>query len=250
MMKAIILAAGRGSRLEGITDDRPKCLSMVGNRTMLESQLSVLKAGGVDEIIIVTGYKGHMLESFGCRTVHNLLWEETNMVISLLCASEEFSGGSIVSYSDIIYSNDVVSRLTKQPEDIVVVYDRDWKKLWELRFENPLQDVESFVIGSDGRIRDIGRKVQSLEDVQGQYTGLMRFSKEAFRWIRDFTDKQPEEVLHKMDMTTMLHSLIKEAYPVYGMAIDGGWCEIDTETDLALANKLYAEGQLDFCGWK
>ncbi|MBW8039148.1 MAG: phosphocholine cytidylyltransferase family protein [Planctomycetes bacterium] len=247
-MKAIILAAGRGSRLKGITDDRPKCLSIVRGMTMLESQLSVLKTGGVDEIIIVTGYKNQVLEMFGCRTVHNLQWEETNMVVSLLCASEEFAHGAIVSYSDIIYGKDIVSQLAKRTEDIVIVYDRDWKRLWELRFEDPLQDAESFVIDSDGRIRDIGRKVQSLEDVQGQYTGLMRFSKKAFEWIEDFCDRQPEKVLHKMDMTTMLRSLIKERYPVYGMAIDGGWCEIDTETDLALANRLCAEGRLDFCG--
>ena len=243
-MKAVILAAGRGSRLKGFTEDKPKCLNMIGERTMLECQMSALNKAGVKEIVIVTGYKSEMLAGFGCRTVTNDVWDKTNMVVSLLCASGEFDQPVIVSYSDIIYGVGVVEELVKQDKDAVVVYDQAWESLWRRRFNDPLQDAESFIIDDETRIKDIGRKVDSIDQIQGQYTGLMKFSPLAFQWIKDFTKQQPESVLNKMDMTTLLRFLIEQGKPVYGMAINAGWCEIDTAADLTLANELYKQGEL------
>ena len=63
-MKGIILAAGRGSRLNKLTSNKPKCLNLVAGKPMLEWQIAALKAGGLEEIIIVTGYKSNMLKKF------------------------------------------------------------------------------------------------------------------------------------------------------------------------------------------
>jgi len=241
-LKAIILAAGRGSRLKRFTESRPKCLNKVGGRTIVEHQLSALRAEGINEIVIVTGYRGHMLSKLGCEVIRNRSWKRTNMVASLLCAVERFDGPAIVSYADILYGKDTVYELKKQKNDIVVVYDLDWKTLWNARFDRPLQDAESFVIDADSRIRDIGQKVQNIDEIQGQYTGLMRFSAQAFSWIKNFADQQTENVMNKMDMTTLLRLLMQQDYPVCGMAISGGWCEIDTTKDLALANRFHSEG--------
>ena len=242
-MKAIILAAGRGKRLKNFTDDKPKCLNSVGGKAMLDWQVSALRRGGVDTIMLVTGYKMEMFDRFGLKTFHNARWESSNMVRSLLCARQEFGEPLIVSYSDILYKDEIVRRLLSQDRDAVITYDEEWKKLWEERFQNPLDDAESFRIGSDGKIRDIGRKPCSLEEIEGQYMGLMRFTPTALRWITEYTDRQDSAVLDKMDMTTLLRSLITERLSIYGMPVKGGWCEIDTINDLELANRLYDKGK-------
>lgn len=240
-MKAIILAAGRGSRLKGFTEDKPKCLNVVGKLALLEYQLSALRQAGVDDIVLVSGYKNKMLEGFSTRMVHNDKWQETNMLFSLLCAKEEFVAPAVVSYADIIYGKETVSQLMLQQQDIVVVYDRDWHRLWQYRFDNPLEDAESFQINDQNLIVDIGRKVNDLAQIQGQYIGLMRFSVKAFSWIEKIAEKHD---IRKMDMTTLLRLLIEEGHPVYGMGIDGGWCEVDTVKDLQVAQKLLSQGEL------
>jgi len=242
-MKAIILAAGRGSRLQGFTEDKPKCLNYLGDKTILERQVSVLRSAEIDNIIIVTGYKAEMLKKFRFKAYTNPRWAKTNVLRSLLSASDEFTEPAIISYSDIFYSRDAVSRLIREDKDAVVVYDLDWKKLWSARFKNPLDDAESFKIGPDNRIIEIGKRVKSMDEIEGQYTGLMRFTPKAFGWIKDFAAKQKDEILDKMDMTLLLGNLITLGHPIYGMAIKGGWCEIDTERDLELANSLIMKGR-------
>jgi len=242
-MKAIILAAGRGSRLEELTSDKPKCLNKIGESTILEWQLAALRSGGVDTIIIVTGYKSNMIVEYNVKIINNNRWEATNMVSSLLCASEEFDQPIIVSYSDILYSSEVVSFLCSQEEDAVVVYDLNWRELWEMRFENPLKDAETFRIDSKGLIQDIGQPAGNFKDIQGQYIGLMRFTPHALNWIKELVTKLRHNV-DKIDMTTLIRRLIQSGHPIYGMAIQGGWCEIDTVDDLKLGNKLYSEGLL------
>jgi choline kinase len=87
-MRAIILAAGRGSRIRQLTDDRPKCLVELRGRPLLEWQVEALRGGGAREIGIVTGYRREMLAALGLREFHNPRWQDTNMVSSLECAVE------------------------------------------------------------------------------------------------------------------------------------------------------------------
>ena len=242
-MQAIILAAGRGSRLGDHTELIPKCLNRVGGRALLEWQLSALRFGGADRITIVGGYRAEQLERPGVSLVRNEAWETTNMLSSLLCAREAFDRPAIVSYSDILYGSSIVSELCRRTEHIAVVYDRQWLPLWESRFGDPLDDAESFQIDDDRRITEIGRRVASADEVHGQYVGLMRFSPEAFVWIEERA-RRAEPPVEGLDMTTLLRGLIEDGRPVHGVPIDGGWCEIDTPGDLELAERMMREGKL------
>lgn len=240
-MKAIILAAGRGSRLQHLTDEKPKCLMPLGGRTLLEWQLAALQAAGIRDISIVTGYLAEMLEPFPGKKIFNPLWEKSNMVWSLLCAEKEFTEPVIVTYSDIVYREKVVQTLIDfdAAKDLVLTYDLEWQKLWESRFQDPLSDAESFKINSEGRMVEIGQKTQKLQDIQGQYMGLLRFTPQAFTWFRDFVSRQPERV-SKLDMTSVLSGLIQEGRPIFGVPIAGGWCEVDTPRDLEVASQLFS----------
>ena len=244
-MKAIILAAGRGSRLGSLTDEQPKCLTVVGSRKLLEWQINALRNGGVDEVVIVSGYRSEMLESYGCKTILNADWSNTNMVASLLCAKELFSEPLIVSYSDIVYSADIIKRLIEVKKEAVISYDVSWLDLWSRRFENPLSDAESFVIDENNYVQEIGKRVDNVSEIQGQYMGLLKFSPAAFQRIVSMVNKAPDQG-RQMDMTTLLSNMINSDNPLYGLPCSGGWCEVDDESDLRVAENLFVEGKILF----
>ena len=90
-MKALLLAAGRGSRLGRHTADQHKCLTRIGERSLIERQIETLRGAGIDEIVVATGYRAEMLEFEGIKYVHNPDWATTNMVETLFCAEEHLT---------------------------------------------------------------------------------------------------------------------------------------------------------------
>ena len=241
--RALILAAGRGSRMNNLTDDKPKCFNQVGGKSLLAWQMDAIKGGGIEDIHVVTGYKAGMFNSIGLKCINNPDWETTNMVSSLLCARALFSEPLLVSYSDILYNHEIVRALRESSHGAVISYDTAWRKLWNQRFDDPLDDAESFRVEEDGKIVEIGRRVNDIETINGQYMGLMKFDEIALSNIVVWAASHGETV-RKTDMTTMLQGLITEGYPVHGLAIKGNWCEVDSEKDLLLAEELLKTNKL------
>lgn len=229
--------------MNNLTDEKPKCFNRVGGKSLLAWQLDAIKGGGIEDIHVVTGYKAGMFSSIGLECINNHDWATTNMVSSLLCARTLFNEPLLVSYSDILYNHDIVRALTNSPHKAVVSYDTAWRKLWNQRFDEPLDDAESFRVEEDGTITDIGRRVNDIETINGQYMGLMKFDEIALTHIVEWAVSQGEN-LAKTDMTTMLQGLITEGFPVHGLATNGNWCEVDSEKDLLLAEYLLKTDQL------
>ena len=233
-MRAIILAAGRGSRLKELTDDKPKCLVELKGKTLLSRQLDSLRSAGVSEIGIVTGYKKELLKPYGLHEFYNQRWQETQMVASLREASRWLrEGPCIVSYSDIFYDAIAVTRLLEAEADLAVAYDPDWRQLWEGRFEKPLLDAETFQLRSDGTLAEIGNVPSSIEEVEGQYVGLLSFTPKSWDAFQDVIDTLYGPARDKIDMTAALNKLIqKDEIALHGVAIEGLWGEVDHPSDL------------------
>ena len=120
-MRALILAAGRGSRMKEIGDERPKCLVELAGKPLIERQMAALRHGGVDEIGVVRGYRAEMIDYPGLTYFANERWSETNMVMSLAAAAEWLRAGPvIVSYADIFYRNELVRGLAGAPGAMVI----------------------------------------------------------------------------------------------------------------------------------
>jgi choline kinase len=228
----IILAAGRGSRLGEITRDKPKCLTPLAGRPLLEWQLAALRSAGIERIAIVTGYRAELLQPFGTTLFHNPRWAETNMVASAACASDWLeTGTTILSYSDIVYGPTVVRRLLAAQDDVVITYDRCWLPLWQLRFDDPLRDAETFR-ADHGRLLAIGERPQTLDQVQGQYMGLIRFTPAGWQRARTAWQAEPPERRDRLDMTGLLRRMLERGERIGTVAIDGGWWEVDSGEDL------------------
>lgn len=250
-MRAVVLAAGEGTRLRPLTSDRPKCLVELAGRPLLDWQLDALSAAGVDDITIVTGYRDDQITA-GTRRVRNPRFDETNMVASLMCAREAFDGSDdvLVAYSDIVYEPRLVRSLAADASDVAVVVDREWRALWELRMTDPLGDAETLRLGESGQILELGRRAQSYDDIEGQYIGLTRVGADvAPDWPRRFDALDPNGSYEGRDrdhmfMTAFLQLMIDDGERVQAVIVDGGWLEVDTCDDLDVYQTLHERGTL------
>lgn len=252
----IILAAGQGTRLRPLTDDRPKCLVELAGKPLLKWQIETARAAGIQDIVVIGGYRIDQLNDYGATVVANLRFADTNMVRTLFSARELFGDGFIMSYGDIVYSVDTLKRLLAASAPVNVVVDGAWRSYWEKRFDDPLSDAETLAFGADGQIADIGQKPKRIEDVQAQYIGLVAFRSEGVRALTDAYDAAEaderegrvpfsgERELDRLYMTDLLRGLIGRGTSLSPVVVNGGWVEIDSVRDLAVAEQLVTDGRL------
>src|SRR5687768_9233257 len=131
-MKAIIIAAGRGSRLGPNTDEMPKALVPVLGRPMLDWVLEAFAEAGFErrDVIFIAGYAEEVVRRRypDLTFVTNANWASNNILASLLCAREHLSGGFVSSYADIVYEGAVVKKLVENPYDIALGCDTAWRR--------------------------------------------------------------------------------------------------------------------------
>lgn len=249
MTKAIVLAAGVGSRLQPYTSDRPKGMVEVNGKPILEYQYETLKQAGVDDIIVVCGYQKDKIISASARLnkIQNERWNTTNMVASLYCAKEWLIDDVIISYADIIYQQPVLEQLLESEADISVSADKEFLRYWKLRLADPLDDVESFSVNKNGCITSIGQKVESLDQIEAQYIGLMRFKGAGLKALNDYLDRlSGTSGFDMMYMTELLMVMIQGGVCLTPLYHQNDWVEIDTVEDLALAERIL-QGEISLC---
>lgn len=231
-MKAIILAAGRGSRLGDRTASLPKCLARLSGKALLEWQLEALAAAGVDDIVVVRGYRAECLADPRYAVLDNPDWAHTNMVETLLCAEAFLRHDTcLVLYSDIVYHSDIVRSMLSAEGDICIAYDTLWEALWRLRFPNPLADAETFR-EEQGELQEIGRRAGSLGEIRGQYMGILRFTPAGWNAVPRLLGGLDRAVRARLDMTALLQRLLAEGERIRCCAVAGRWCEVDSVADI------------------
>jgi choline kinase len=166
------------------------------------------------------------------------------MVASLTCAADWLRRAPVVvSYSDIFYPAPAVRALMDAPADIAITYDPEWLGLWSQRFDDPLSDAETFRL--DGtRVVEIGRRAASLADIGGQYMGLLKFTPGGWRAVQGYLRMLTTAQRDRLDMTSLLSGLIDRGERIHAVRVTGPWGEVDNGRDLALYERLIAEGRL------
>ena len=102
-MKAIIIAAGIGIRLNPLTNDKPKCMLEIKGKTILQHQLDVFHANGITDLSLIKGYKKEVINYSGLKYYINDNYRNNNILNSLFYAEKEMDEEFIASYSDIIF---------------------------------------------------------------------------------------------------------------------------------------------------
>ena len=232
--KGLILAAGRGSRMGKSTERSHKCLTVLKGKTLLEWELSAIRKAGISDITIIRGYRAEMLQG-NFKTAENPRWAKTNMVSTFFCVPR-FETDTIVSYSDIVYSDKHIEALLEQEGDIVITADKKWINLWSARFENPLEDAETFK--TEGNIlKEIGTKNDKMMNIQAQYMGLLKFSPKGWDIAHNIFNSFDNEKQDKLDMTSFL-SIIIDKLDIKVVFVEGKWCEVDCYNDVEIYERI------------
>jgi len=240
MKKAIILSAGQGSRLGHLTDDRPKCLIEFNGRTLLDRQLDALAANGVEEVVVVTGFRDDQIEAAlkrrgdagpRVRTVYNPFYKVADNLGSLFVAREEIAGDVLVWNGDTLVSEDLMARVVgnRDQDGICVTIDRK---------EGYDEDDMKVVVDDAGRLHAIGKRLD-LAKVNAESIGLLAFRGAGAQTFRHAI----ERAIRASEGTTIwylrvIHQIAQEA-PVWTLDINGHeWGEVDFPEDVESAQAL------------
>jgi len=237
-VKVILLAAGEGKRLRPFTLDRPKCLVEIGGQSLLDRQLSVLRSKGLNDVVVIGGYKAEMLSDKGIDLRINRKYAETNMVFTLFSAESELKGEVLICYGDIVYSDEILQKILDSTADIATTIDMNWESYWGERFENPLDDAETLKIDQEFHVIEIGRKPKTLREIDGQYMGIIKLSEKGVQIFKSVYHQgvidneimgQPVESAY---MTDLLQVIIDSGHSISAVPVYGDWVEVDTVSDL------------------
>ncbi|MEU6245691.1 phosphocholine cytidylyltransferase family protein [Streptomyces sp. NPDC047024] len=250
-MRAVILAAGRGSRLGSLSDSRPKPLLPLAGIPLLTRLMHSLDVAGCHPVTLVTGYRADELAAHAphARTVHNPDWEHASIASSLLAAADAgtLDHGAIVTYGDIAVEPRVFTELmAAPPADVCLPVNTRWLELWQARMSEVLDDAERLLTDPDGRLVAIGGRPSGLGEVHAQFMGILRLSPAGARDLTAFyrvaVAKDPAAA--RWDTTALLAAWLKAGGHATTVLACGGWLEIDTPNDRDVYEQLNADGRL------
>jgi len=242
MKKAIILSAGQGSRLGHLTDDRPKCLIDFNGRTLLDRQLDALAANGVEEAVVVTGFRDDQIEAAlerrgdagpRVRTVYNPFFKVADNLGSLFVARDELQGDVLVWNGDTLVSHDLMARVVGNADRAGICVTIDRKDGYD-------EDDMKVVVDGEGRLRAIGKRLE-MADVNAESIGLLAFRDDGAARFRQAI----ERAIRTSEGTTIwylrvIHQIAQEA-DVWTLDINGHeWGEVDFPEDVDTAQALTA----------
>jgi L-glutamine-phosphate cytidylyltransferase len=254
-MKAVILAAGKGNRLVKYTQHLPKGMLSFRGKPLLGWQVEQLRKAGIQHISIVTGYMSEKIQIPGVSLYHNENYSQSNMIESLMCLGEDLGKEDLViAYSDILYSAELLDLLLSLNDDIIVAADADWREYWVKRYGTTEMDLESLSVNEKHEIIELGRNLNSSENLHYRYIGLNRFSRDAQIATKELYRKkkltmQSWEPSGKSFFygyfTDLIAELISQGIKATIAPSNHGWLEFDTARDYEMVCELDQNNQLN-----
>lgn len=224
-MKAIILAAGKGSRLDGAAV-KPKCLVVVGGLTLLHRQIEALQNLNIKEIVVVVGFGADSIRA-ECGDeitfVENTRFAETSSLYSLWLAQEHLSEGFVVLNSDVLFHPQLMADLLKSSCDNALLLSDSEK-------ETPLGDEEMKVKVRDKLVVDISKEMDPLE-ADGENVGIVKFSGTGAKLLVEYMNKLIAAGAVK-DWAPRAFLEFARHHPLHALSTHGlPWIEIDFPED-------------------
>lgn len=228
-MRAVVLAAGLGSRLRPMTETLPKCLLDVGGCSVLSVQLRTLSEIGVTDVVVVTGHAAWRLEgqpNRRFRCVHNPDFAVSNQAASVWVAREELNGDSFLLFGDVLLGPQVLEDLlrTDGPHRLAVArhgrYDDQADKVIDVR----------------GRIRRLGKRRVACEEATGEFIGVAFLAASAaddFRMALEATVGADRQAF----LYDVYQHCVDTGIAVQAVDVTTPWIEIDTTDDLRRARE-------------
>ncbi len=230
MMKAIILAAGKSTRLLPLTKDIPACLLEVAGKTILERQIGLLRDSSVYDITVVAGHGERRLSeacaNLGIKCLYDPCYDIGGIAFSLWVARHEIDEDTIVLYSDILFDKGLIKGLMQSPGELAIVIDK-------LKFDEESEKV--FLTA--GNISGV-RKSTVNKDAIGEFIGLLKVSRAIAPTAKKALDSTIK-VNRSSRLTDFLNLLIEDHTNVEIVYNEKPWFDIDFEKDLTSASGYY-----------
>jgi choline kinase len=235
-MQAIILAAGVSKRLRPLTDDTHKCLLRIGGKTILQMTLDNLLKNGIDEFVMVTGYKENMIKDYignnypgiNIKYLTNPDFQNNNNSYSLWMTKDHITGDSILLDSDILFDYRIVSKLLNSGQENCLAVNSNHK----------LGDEEiKVIVDRTNKILHIGKEFDPEKSL-GESIGIEKFSHSFFNKLGEVLERK---IVKENNMNEFyevsFQELIDKGNSIFAVDVsEYRSMEIDTPDDLNRAN--------------
>ena len=245
MLKVIILAAGRGTRLGHHTKEIPKGLVDVNGKSIIERQIELFEKNGITDIVIVRGYKKEKFCWDNVTFIDNEDFANNNQLASLVLAQNMVSGNVLILFGDLIFEQTILDQILASSSDISIAVDLKWKERYDENRNNQfpaLAEIENDKITRISENKSLVRKKSS-----GEFFGIMKLSSIGSKILTDVIEKTKHHKgkFHGSDSFAMgkLPDIIEEVidlgFTVKPIFVSGKWFEVDTILDLEKAKTIF-----------
>lgn len=233
-MKALILAAGLGTRLRPITDTRPKSMVEVNGKPILFKQIDNLLENGIEDITVIAGYRSEMMVEAinkfykNIKIIINDVYDKTNNMYSAYMAIDDmYDNEFLLMNADVYYDSGILEELVKNDYKNSIVV--------EVGIYN---DENMKVTCVDGRVTDISKAI-SEDNAYGVSIDVYKFSKEG---SKVFYEKVKEIIEDKKEINQWTEVALNEVLKLVEFnpcPLEGRWMEIDNHEDLVKAESIF-----------
>jgi len=238
-MKAVILSAGQGRRLLPLTADRPKCILPIMGQTLIEWQIDELVKCGIDQVIVVVGYRAEKVEEIlrsrydanRVRTVYNEVYAVSDNLVSCWTVHDEMNEEFILLNGDTLFEAAVLQRLLEINDHSVTVV---------INQKNGYDEDDMKVELEGCRLVKIGKDLTPGQ-VHGESIGMIMFRDQGPMLFRDAMEKALRDPAAQKKYYLSVIDDMARKFSVWTCSINHlQWCEVDFKADLKQAEKVVA----------
>jgi len=241
-MKAIILAAGVGSRIRPLTNNCPKSLLKVDGKTILEMMLSHIQDCGIHEVIFVLGYLQEQIKEYvktnfpdlNTHFVTNGRYAETNTGFSLMLTKDLIQDSTFIKFdADVVFDKEILKKLIECEYENCLCVDKNIN----------LDAEEIKVIVKDNNRVIKASKTVNPKDAVGESIGIEKISGETAKLLfAELEIMMENEQNHQEYYEGAYERLMEDHVPFYALEISGlRWVEIDTQEDFITAGQIFSQ---------
>ncbi len=252
--RAIIIGAGRGSRLMPTTANTPKCFAEVAGQRLLDWAVDAFQQNNIHDIVFIGGYQMESVQAeypnFTYR--ENTDWPNNNILASLMYAEDLMDEPFLCCYSDVLFTPAIVEAIVKNDNEMALGVDTEWLTRYVHRTEHPSDDAEKVIV-QNGSVTRIHREIPEAA-AYGEYIGLAKFStsgasalKDAYHARREQFAQEPyreAKVFEKAYLIHLLQDMIEQGQSMMHVDTPGGYIEVDTQQDFDYARQFWTSQHL------
>ncbi|RKI40778.1 phosphocholine cytidylyltransferase family protein [bacterium D16-51] len=218
-MKALIMAAGKGTRISRYIEGKPKCTVDIGGMRLIEYTIQKLLAWNVDKIGVVLGYQAGVLEDilseYPVEIYYNYFYEVTNSIASAWFAKDFIDDDMVMMNADVFAEESVINRLFTMEKETMLLSDSSRREMADYKFYY-----------EDNQLIKFGKELEG-EDISGEYVGIARVGRSFLPEFKERLQNLIEEGKYNMWWEDVLYSFVGER-PIYVEDVAGQfWAEVD-----------------------